>query len=376
MDESENKQDEIIVDADEVKESSAPDPRSIKVKNPKEDQVRRLEEEAGYAKGFEMQRSEQLKIEQDYVNRFLSSVKDNYDDAKRQKAENDAFEEQIRMQVYGMHGISKDKLEGMNQRSIAWYQGAAFAFFVLSCALIFLTGYFYGFSDSLTLFCAFYTAIEGTLLTNGKRSFFVMYFLTKLLYLLLFPSMLFMFLLRQLDYSRYRTMIPYFALAGVVILIIGALTYFTYNPYREDKKKQKQADHYLKKMAKAAEHGLKLQDKELEKQRKAEEKEKEKVRKQQDKEREAQKRQEEKEKEKQRRQEEKEKERQRKREEKEKEKQRRQEEKLQQKQRKQEEAAGNEADAPAVPGDGAEPGSQQDGNDTQGQAGPGSTTEG
>ena len=43
-----------------------------------------------------------------------------------------------------MHGISEDKLQGMEERRNAWYQGAAFALFFLSLILVWCVVFYMG----------------------------------------------------------------------------------------------------------------------------------------------------------------------------------------------------------------------------------------
>ncbi len=55
--------------------------------------------------------------------------------------------------------------------------------------------------------------------------------LTKGVYLLLFPVMLVTFTCYELGFEEYALLVPVFAVAGVVVLMIGALSYFLYDPY-------------------------------------------------------------------------------------------------------------------------------------------------
>ena len=47
-------------------------------------------------------------------------------------------------------------------------------------------------------------------------------------------------------------LVPSFVIAGVVVLMLGAVSYFAYDPYRVDKRNRKKANSYIKEMEKAA----------------------------------------------------------------------------------------------------------------------------
>jgi hypothetical protein len=293
-DTEEKKEDEVIVEASAIKEEKLPDFHSVEVKNPKSERVLRLEKEIRSRHGEEVFRNKRLQIEQDYVSKMLESIEKSLKNEKDAQRQNDLFEERIRTDVYRMHGLSEDKLQGMSERRIAWIQGTAFALFFLSCVMVILCGALHGFGDSLTLFAAFFTAIEGTLLTNGKRRFKVVSGLIGFLYLILFPIILFMFVCREESFAQYDFLLSVFSIAGLAILVAGSVSYFMYNPYQEDARALKQANRYLKKMEKAASSDVRLREKTLEKEKKQEEKEAEKERRQKEKAAEKERRQQEK----------------------------------------------------------------------------------
>lgn len=294
-DTEEKREEEVIVEASAIKEEKLPDFHSVEVKNPKSERVLRLEKEIRSRHGEEVFRNKRLQIEQDYVSKMLESIEKSLKNEKDAQRQNDLFEERIRTDVYRMHGLSQDKLQGMSERRIAWIQGTAFALFFLSCVMVILCGALHGFGDSLTLFAAFFTAIEGTLLTNGKRRFKVVSGLIGFLYLILFPIILFMFVCREESFAQYDFLLSVFSIAGLAILVAGSVSYFMYNPYQEDARALKQANRYLKKMEKAASSDVRLREKSLEREKKQEEKEAEKERRQKEKAAEKERRQQEKE---------------------------------------------------------------------------------
>ncbi len=305
-DTEDRKEDAVVVEAADIKEEKLPDFHSIEVKNPKSEKVLRLEKEIRSRHGEEVFRNKRLQVEQDYVSKMLESIETSLKGEKEAQRQNDLFEERIRTDVYRMHGISQDKLQGMSERRIAWVQGTAFALFFLSCVMVILSGALHGFGDSLTLFAAFFTAIEGTLLTNGKRRFKVVSGLIGLLYLILFPIVLLMFVCREEGYAQYDFLLSVFSIAGLAILVIGSVSYFMYNPYQDDARALKQANRYLKKMEKAASSDVRLREKTLEKEKKQAEKDAEKEKKRLEKEAEKERRQKEKEAERERKRQEKE----------------------------------------------------------------------
>lgn len=293
-DTEEKREEEVIVEASAIKEEKLPDFHSVEVKNPKSERVLRLEKEIRSRHGEEVFRNKRLQIEQDYVSKMLESIEKSLKNEKDAQRQNDLFEERIRTDVYRMHGLSQDKLQGMSERRIAWIQGTAFALFFLSCVMVILCGALHGFGDSLTLFAAFFTAIEGTLLTNGKRRFKAVSGLIGFLYLILFPIILFMFVCREENFAQYDFLLSVFSIAGLAILVAGSVSYFMYNPYQEDARALKQANRYLKKMEKAASSDVRLREKSLEREKKQEEKEAEKERRQKEKAAEKERRQQEK----------------------------------------------------------------------------------
>ena len=200
------------------------------------------------------------------------AVEDHLRNTREEQRYNEEFERLIRKDVYRMHGISEDKLQGMTEYRNAWYQGTAFGMFFLSLILTGICGYLHGFGSELCIFMAFYTAIEGTLLTNGKRQHALLDMVTRILYLLLFPAMLIVFVCFELGFTEYGIVVPVLTIAGVVILVLGAVSYFVYDPYRLDRKNHKKADRYIRDIEKAAVKEVELEEKALAKQARKQEK--------------------------------------------------------------------------------------------------------
>lgn len=245
-----------------------PDYSDITVKNPRIGKVMRLEEEVQRQSEIEKLRSRRIRQEQEYIDRMSLSVENHLRNTKEEQRYNEQFEERIRTEVYRMHGISEDKLQGMTEYRNAWYQGTAFAMFFLSLVLIAICGILHGFGSEICIFMAFYTAIEGVLLSNGRKQSLFFTVLTKGVYLLLFPVMLVTFACYELGFEEYALLVPVFAVAGVVVLMIGALSYFLYDPYRMDRRNRKKANRYIVEIEKAALKEVRLKERAFAKQEK------------------------------------------------------------------------------------------------------------
>lgn len=209
-----------------------------------------------------------IRQEQEYIDRMSLSVENHLRNTKEEQRYNEQFEERIRTEVYRMHGISEDKLQGMTEYRNAWYQGTAFAMFFLSLVLIAICGILHGFGSEICIFMAFYTAIEGALLSNGRKQSLFFAVLTKGVYLLLFPVMLVTFTCYELGFEEYALLVPVFTVAGVVVLMIGALSYFLYDPYRMDRRNRKKANRYIVEIEKAALKEVRLKERAFAKQEK------------------------------------------------------------------------------------------------------------
>lgn len=245
-----------------------PDYSDITVKNPRIGKVMRLEEEVQRQSEIEKLRSRRIRQEQEYIDRMSLSVENHLRNTKEEQRYNEQFEERIRTEVYRMHEISEDKLQGMTEYRNAWYQGTAFAMFFLSLVLIAICGILHGFGSEICIFMAFYTAIEGALLSNGRKQSLFFTVLTKGVYLLLFPVMLVTFTCYELGFEEYALLVPVFAVAGVVVLMIGALSYFLYDPYRMDRRNRKKANRYIVEIEKAALKEVRLKERAFAKQEK------------------------------------------------------------------------------------------------------------
>ena len=107
--------------------------------------------------------------------------------------------------------------------------------------MIGICGVLHGFESQICLFMIACTGVEGALLAQDKWRNKLVNILCKLLYLMGFPVMMVIFVCYELKYPEYDFFLPYFAMGIVVVLIIGTAAFFFYDPYKQDKKRVKNA---------------------------------------------------------------------------------------------------------------------------------------
>ncbi len=194
----------------------------------------------------------QLLEEQRVIDGLQKKINENLEQTEEASKYNKEFKESMNAQIYALHGISEDKLEGMREYKNAYYQGSAFSLFLLSAAMIVLCGMLHGFQSQICVFMLAYTGIEGALLAQKQKRWKMVDWLCKLLYLLMFPAMMVMFVCYELAYSKYRILMPYATIAGTGILIFAAISYFLYSPYRKVKKHVREAKNHIEDIEKIA----------------------------------------------------------------------------------------------------------------------------
>lgn len=110
------------------------------------------------------------------------------------------------------------------------------------------------------------------MLSNGRKQSKILEGLIKALYLLLFPAMMVIFVCYELGFKEYTLFVPWFTVAGVVVLMVGAVSYFIYDPYRAARRSQKKANSYIREMERTATKEIFLKEKAYAKQEKKKEK--------------------------------------------------------------------------------------------------------
>lgn len=185
---------------------------------------------------IEDEKRERLLKEQQIIDERKRSVEEDMDYTSELQRYNEECRADLNRQVYAMHGLTDDKLEGMRQYKNAYYQGLALGLFFLSAVLIVLCGWLHGFDSEICLFMLACTGVEGALLSQESKRGKLFDMFCRFLYILIFPVMLTIFVCYELDFPEYYTLQPIFTIAGIVILVIGTSAYFFYNPYSKEKK--------------------------------------------------------------------------------------------------------------------------------------------
>ena len=195
---------------------------------------------------------ERMIEEQRVIDGLNSDINENLDRTRESRKFNQEFQEKINTQIYEMNGITEDKLKGMREYKNAYYQGCAFSLFLLSVVMIGICGVLHGFESQICLFMIACTGVQGALLAQDKWRNKLVNILCKLLYLMVFPVMMVIFVCYELKYPEYDLFLPYFAMGIVVVLIIGTAAFFFYDPYKQDKKRVKNAKDYISEVEKIA----------------------------------------------------------------------------------------------------------------------------
>lgn len=194
----------------------------------------------------------QLLQEQRIIDGLQEKINENLVQTEESGKYNKEFRENMNAQIYALHGVSEDKLEGMREYKNAYYQGSAFSLFLLSAALIILCGILHGFQSEICIFMLAYTGIEGALLAQEHKRWKPVGWLCKLLYLFMFPIMMIIFVCYELEYPEYGIFMRYATIAGIGILILATISYFLYNPYRSVRKNVRNAKDHIEDIEKAA----------------------------------------------------------------------------------------------------------------------------
>lgn len=180
-------------------------------------------------------------------------------------------------EIYALHHVNEDRLEAMKEYTNARFQGVAIAMFLMSCVLLAASVYLHGFTDGMSLFMLAGLGIQGALLEDSGKKRSLMDWLCHLLYVLPFPAMLVVFMLRETENAYYDTCLMWFVVGGIVIISIGVLPHFLRNPYRSMHHDIRLANRDIRRMEKAREKAKIRQDKEEERERRRLAKEAEKI---------------------------------------------------------------------------------------------------
>ena len=156
--------------------------------------------------------------------------------------------EDITDQVYSLHGISVDKLEGIKEYKNALFRGEAFIVFCISVIMAAIVAYAYGPTSQLCLYILMCVGAEGALLSKKRKN-------------ILFFIPLILIAAEMIGYKLYPQYLEYVTMAGealaLIFMMIGTVGYFVHNPYRKDRKNIKAAKSDLKELHKVAKKSVK-----------------------------------------------------------------------------------------------------------------------
>lgn len=195
--------------------------------------------------------------EQRLLNERNKSIESDMERSRELKRYNDDCAEELNAQVYALHGLTQDKLQGMKEYGNAYYQGCALVLFALSVALAALNGYLYGITAPITLMMLAASGLEGALLSQEGKRGKLLDFLCKIMYVLIFPAMLVLYICFEQNMSVYNELMSVYAIVTAAALIIGTGGYFVYNPYRCERGRVRAAKSDLKELEQIARKAVK-----------------------------------------------------------------------------------------------------------------------
>lgn len=204
---------------------------------------------------------EKIMEEQKLITERMRSIDDDISRNRELERYHEGCLEDITDQVYSLHGVTTDKLEGMTRYKNAKFQGEATVVFVMSIMIAAVAAYAYGVTSQVCMFMLLCIGAEGALLSgpHKKRNLLGGIFRTLFFVpVILMAAEVISFKYYE-DYYEYVTMIG--EAASILLVVIGTATYFLYNPYRKDKKYVKEAQADLKELHKAARKSVKKNQK-------------------------------------------------------------------------------------------------------------------
>ncbi len=199
--------------------------------------------------------------EQRMLNEQARAMTEDMSENRQLKRYHENCLEDLNEQVYALHGISMDKLEGMKQYKNARYQGLTIALFLMSAVLLGVCAWAHGLISDITLFMLAGLGVEGALLSQDGRRGKVLDFICRILYVIPFPVMLVAFVCFEMDMNLYKLIMEAGVFAGVGFLVVGTIAFFLHNPYRMEQKKVRAAEADLKFLEKIAKKNVRKNEK-------------------------------------------------------------------------------------------------------------------
>lgn len=220
-----------------------------------------VEQQVAKQRAIEDEARERLFQEQKILDDRNRSIDAGMDHTRQMQRYNEDCMEDLNDQVYALHGLTRDKLQGMREYKNAYYQGCALALFLMSLLMVVVCAYLHGFDSQICLFMLAASGIEGALLTQEGKRGKLMNFFCRVFYFLLFPVMLVVFACFEMGLPQYQFLLPLFTGVGMVLLVLGTGSYFVYNPYRGERKKLREARGDLKEIEQIARKAVKRNQK-------------------------------------------------------------------------------------------------------------------
>ncbi len=235
-----------------IQEISAPQQIVIPEESERIQRAEWIHEQVKLQRKMEDEAWEKIMEEQKLLTERRRSIDEDIDRNRELKRYHEGCMEDITDQVYSLHGISVDKLEGIKEYKNALFRGEALIVFGISVIMAALAAYVYGATSQLCLFMLMCIGAEGALLSRQRRS--VLYFVP-----------LFLIAAEMIGYKLYPQYLEYVTMAGeaiaLLLVIAGTIGYFTQNPYRKDRKNIRAAKSDLKELHKVARKSVKKNQK-------------------------------------------------------------------------------------------------------------------
>lgn len=174
---------------------------------------------------------------------------------------NEEHKKQISTQVYGLYGVSEDKLDGRTNYKRGLFKGCAGMLLVLSIALTGVCGAMHSFDDNTTLLLAMLTVLQAALLPRYQKNSGLTDGVSQFLYMLMFPGMLTIFIANEVGYSNYDFVKEYVVIGAVVIAAFATISFFEIEPYKGLNKSIRAAKKDLKIISNDAEKNVRKNQK-------------------------------------------------------------------------------------------------------------------
>lgn len=192
------------------------------------------------------ERTRKERESEDMVRRELFEKQNLIEQMRREQAEkfvqnkqmtlyNQLHEQEQREQIYALHGITTDKVEGMMEYKNAVYQGAVFSMFMMALALCAYIGYIEGVDTRIFFAMLALTGAESTVLLHerdGKLQSGLYGAVCKLFGILTTPVMLFLYTVYELEFIDMSLTLWGCAAYAILMYLLGSADFFLRNPYR------------------------------------------------------------------------------------------------------------------------------------------------